>query len=106
MPKRMATPAVFAFRHMRCERIKGRIYLCFALVLPGVLLSRWFMSVLAIDVGNSRVGLKVFTAGRTQEPSIRLHHTNSTMTAGDARDLWKGRGRNPPSWATMRTRWW
>jgi type III pantothenate kinase len=32
------------------------------------------MSVLAIDIGNSRVGFNVFTAGKVQDPSIRLHH--------------------------------
>ncbi|MCL2647512.1 MAG: type III pantothenate kinase [Phycisphaerales bacterium] len=32
------------------------------------------MSVLAIDIGNTRVGFNVFTAGKAQAPSIRLHH--------------------------------
>jgi type III pantothenate kinase len=32
------------------------------------------MSVLAIDIGNSRVGFNVFTKGKAQDPAIRLHH--------------------------------
>jgi type III pantothenate kinase len=32
------------------------------------------MSVLAIDIGNSRVGFNVFTQGKAQDPAIRLHH--------------------------------
>jgi type III pantothenate kinase len=32
------------------------------------------MSVLAIDIGNSRIGFNVFTQGKAQDPSIRLHH--------------------------------
>lgn len=32
------------------------------------------MSVLAIDIGNSRVGFNVFTGGKAQDPAIRLHH--------------------------------
>ena len=34
------------------------------------------MSVLAIDIGNSRVGLNVFTKGKAQDASIRLHHVD------------------------------
>jgi type III pantothenate kinase len=34
------------------------------------------MSVLAIDIGNSRVGLNVFTLGKAQDPSIRLAHAD------------------------------
>jgi type III pantothenate kinase len=32
------------------------------------------MSVLAIDIGNTRIGFNVFTAGKAQDPAIRLHH--------------------------------
>ncbi len=32
------------------------------------------MSVLAIDVGNSRVGFNVFTRGKAQDPATRLTH--------------------------------
>jgi type III pantothenate kinase len=34
------------------------------------------MSVLAIDIGNSRVGLNVFTDGKAQDPAIRIHHAD------------------------------
>lgn len=32
------------------------------------------MSVLAIDIGNTRVGLNVFTAGKAQDAAVRLTH--------------------------------
>lgn len=32
------------------------------------------MSVLAIDIGNTRVGFNVFTAGKAQDPAVRLAH--------------------------------
>ncbi|HVS69838.1 MAG TPA: type III pantothenate kinase [Phycisphaerae bacterium] len=32
------------------------------------------MSVLAIDIGNSRVGLNVYTQGKAQDPALRLTH--------------------------------
>jgi len=32
------------------------------------------MSVLAIDIGNSRIGFNVFSAGQAADPAIRLHH--------------------------------
>jgi type III pantothenate kinase len=32
------------------------------------------MSVLAIDIGNSRIGFNVFTQGKAIDPAIRLHH--------------------------------
>jgi len=32
------------------------------------------MSVLAIDIGNSRVGFNVYTKGKAQDPTIHLHH--------------------------------
>jgi type III pantothenate kinase len=32
------------------------------------------MSVLAIDIGNTRIGLNVFTAGKAQDPSTRIAH--------------------------------
>jgi type III pantothenate kinase len=32
------------------------------------------MSVLAIDIGNSRIGFNVFTHGKAQDPALRLHH--------------------------------
>ncbi|HUO09800.1 MAG TPA: type III pantothenate kinase [Phycisphaerae bacterium] len=34
------------------------------------------MSVLAIDIGNSRVGLNVFTFGKAQDPAVRFHHVD------------------------------
>jgi type III pantothenate kinase len=34
------------------------------------------MSVLAIDIGNSRVGFNVFTQGKALDPAIRLHHAD------------------------------
>ncbi len=32
------------------------------------------MSVLAIDIGNTRIGFNVFTDGKAQDPAIRIHH--------------------------------
>ncbi|MGN6366771.1 MAG: type III pantothenate kinase [Phycisphaerae bacterium] len=34
------------------------------------------MSVLAIDIGNSRVGLNVYTFGKAQDPSIHILHAD------------------------------
>jgi len=34
------------------------------------------MSVLAIDIGNSRVGLNVFTDGKAQDPAVRIPHAD------------------------------
>ena len=34
------------------------------------------MSVLAIDIGNSRVGFNVFTEGRAQDAAVRITHAD------------------------------
>ena len=48
------------------------------------------MSVLAIDIGNSRIGLNVFTAGKAQDPAIRLtHHQLDSELASTLRTLWE-----------------
>jgi type III pantothenate kinase len=48
------------------------------------------MSVLAIDIGNSRVGFNVFTHGKVQDPSIRLHHYELDKDlAATLRTLWE-----------------
>lgn len=48
------------------------------------------MSVLAIDIGNSRVGLSVFTQGKAQDPAQRLTHVElDTQLAGTLKSLWE-----------------
>jgi type III pantothenate kinase len=48
------------------------------------------MSVLAIDIGNSRVGLNVFTFGKAQDAAIRLTHNQLDHELPTAlRELWK-----------------
>ena len=47
------------------------------------------MSVLAIDIGNSRVGFNVFTDGKARAPAIRLHHHElEAQLAETLRTLW------------------
>jgi type III pantothenate kinase len=47
------------------------------------------MSVLAIDIGNSRIGLAVFTAGKAQDPALRLTHAQlDTDLAATLKTLW------------------
>ncbi len=49
-----------------------------------------FMSVLAIDIGNSRVGLNVFTAGKAQDPAVRLTREQlDAELAGTLQSLWQ-----------------
>jgi type III pantothenate kinase len=48
------------------------------------------MSVLAIDIGNSRVGFNVFTQGKAQDPAVRLHHPElDTELASTLAHLWQ-----------------
>jgi type III pantothenate kinase len=48
------------------------------------------MSVLAIDIGNSRVGLGVFTQGKSKDPAIRLNHSDLDRDLPTTlRDLWQ-----------------
>ena len=52
------------------------------------------MSVLAIDIGNSRVGFNVFTGGKAQDPAIRLHHHELDKDlAATLKTLWERAGR-------------
>ncbi|MEI8195666.1 MAG: type III pantothenate kinase [Phycisphaerae bacterium] len=41
------------------------------------------MSVLAIDIGNSRVGFGVFTAGKSKDPAVRWHHAELDAQLAD-----------------------
>jgi type III pantothenate kinase len=48
------------------------------------------MSVLAIDIGNTRVGLNVFTQGKAQDPAVRLAHAElDAELPGTLRTLWE-----------------
>jgi type III pantothenate kinase len=48
------------------------------------------MSVLAIDIGNSRVGLNVFTFGKAQDAAIRLTHEQLDAELGHTlKSLWE-----------------
>jgi type III pantothenate kinase len=48
------------------------------------------MSVLAIDIGNSRVGFNVYTGGKAQDPALRLAHAElDTQLAGTLKSLWE-----------------
>jgi len=48
------------------------------------------MSVLAIDIGNSRVGFGVFTAGKSQDPALRLKHAElDSELAATLKKLWE-----------------
>jgi type III pantothenate kinase len=48
------------------------------------------MSVLAIDIGNSRVGLNVFTFGKAQDAAVRLTHEQlDSELAGILQSLWE-----------------
>jgi type III pantothenate kinase len=48
------------------------------------------MSVLAIDIGNTRVGLNVFTRGKAQDAAVRLTHGQlEGELAGVLRELWE-----------------
>src|SRR5438477_8011097 len=48
------------------------------------------MSVLAIDIGNSRVGFNVFTDGKAQDPAQRLTHAElDTQLATTLKSLWE-----------------
>ena len=48
------------------------------------------MSVLAIDIGNSRVGLNVFTQGKAAEPAVRITHAElDERLAETLRTLWE-----------------
>ena len=52
------------------------------------------MSVLAIDIGNTRVGFNVFTAGKAQDPAVRLHHHElDKELAATLKSLWEKAGR-------------
>ena len=51
------------------------------------------MSVLAIDIGNTRVGLAVFTAGKAAEPAVRFQHAELEQSLpATLRNLWKRAG--------------
>ncbi len=48
------------------------------------------MSVLAIDIGNSRVGFSVYTSGKAQDPAVRLTHAElDKELAGTLKSLWE-----------------
>lgn len=48
------------------------------------------MSVLAIDIGNSRVGFNVFTGGKAQDEAVRLTHADlDKELAGTLKSLWE-----------------
>ena len=48
------------------------------------------MSVLSIDIGNSRVGFNVFTAGKAQDAAIRLAHADlDRELAATLKTLWE-----------------
>jgi type III pantothenate kinase len=48
------------------------------------------MSVLAIDIGNTRTGFNVFTAGKAQDPAIRIAHDKfDTELPAILSDLWE-----------------
>jgi type III pantothenate kinase len=48
------------------------------------------MSVLAIDIGNTRVGMNVFTRGKAQDAAVRLTHGElEKELAGTLRQLWE-----------------
>jgi type III pantothenate kinase len=48
------------------------------------------MSVLAIDIGNTRVGFNVFTHGQAQDAAVRLTHAQlATDLAGTLQSLWE-----------------
>jgi len=52
------------------------------------------MSVLAIDIGNTRVGFNVFTAGKAKDPAIRLTHLElDKELASTLKTLWERAGR-------------
>jgi len=47
------------------------------------------MSVLAIDIGNTRVGFNVFTDAKARDPAIRLHHHELEAQLSETlRSLW------------------
>jgi type III pantothenate kinase len=48
------------------------------------------MSVLVIDIGNSRVGLNVYTQGKALDPSVRLSHAQlDGELSATLRSLWE-----------------
>jgi type III pantothenate kinase len=48
------------------------------------------MSILAMDIGNSRVGFNVYTGGKAQDPAQRLSHAElDTQLAGTLKSLWE-----------------
>ncbi len=48
------------------------------------------MSVVAIDIGNTRVGFNVFTAGKAQDPAVRLTHAElDKELAGTLKTQWE-----------------
>ncbi|MCL2640228.1 MAG: type III pantothenate kinase, partial [Phycisphaerales bacterium] len=48
------------------------------------------MSVLAIDIGNTRVGFNVFTAGKAQDPAVRVVHAElEKELGGTLKMLWE-----------------
>ncbi len=48
------------------------------------------MSVLAIDIGNSRIGFGVFTAGKAQDPALRITHADlEKELAPTLKSLWE-----------------
>lgn len=48
------------------------------------------MSVLAIDIGNSRVGFNVFTAGKAQDAALRITHAQlDTDLASTLKSMWE-----------------
>ncbi len=48
------------------------------------------MSVLAIDIGNSRIGLNVFTAGKAQDAAVRMTHAQiDSELAATLKSLWE-----------------
>lgn len=48
------------------------------------------MSVLAIDIGNTRVGFNVYTDAKARDPSIRLHHHELEAQLSETlRNLWE-----------------
>jgi type III pantothenate kinase len=48
------------------------------------------MSVLAIDIGNTRIGFGVFTGGKAQDPAIRISHADlDTSLAETLKSLWE-----------------
>src|ERR1041385_8523504 len=48
------------------------------------------MSVLTIDIGNSRVGFSVFTKGKSQDVAVRLTHADlDKELASTIKSLWE-----------------